>query len=199
MLEPPLSAHLALVGRHLCEQSLRHLGSLHLLLDLLIDAWRDVDQSLQLQGEVWPWARWLRLRQEEQWMITISRICEKGFRENKNKNYSCPLSTDDYFLSTKWLLRLGRCEETAISWWLRRAALRADMLCSLHICSARLHMTLVYRSKSLRTPSFVSFGWFCLSGHGLALWELVYTVFEVIHETCTDQIAYIPSAETMLR
>lgn len=56
-----LAPHLALVGSHLREQSLGHLGSLHLLLNLVIDARRDVDQRLQLQGEVWGGARRLRL------------------------------------------------------------------------------------------------------------------------------------------
>lgn len=53
--------HLALVGGHLSEQSLGHLGSLHLLLNLVVDARRDVDQRLQLQREVGGRAARLRL------------------------------------------------------------------------------------------------------------------------------------------
>lgn len=58
---PSGSPHLALVGGHLCEQSLGHLGSLHLLLNFIIDPRRNVNQRLQLEREVRGRARWLWL------------------------------------------------------------------------------------------------------------------------------------------
>lgn len=66
---------MALVGCHLGKQSLRHLGSLHLLLDLIINGRGDVDQWLQFQGEVRIRTRGLRLQD----------AMENRFIRNKNE------------------------------------------------------------------------------------------------------------------
>lgn len=63
------SGYLTLGGGHLCKQGLRHLGSLHLVLDLLVDGGADVENTTVCpQPSVccdWGQSRLKRERQED--------------------------------------------------------------------------------------------------------------------------------------
>ncbi len=192
-----LFPHLALVGGHLCKQSLGHLGSLHLLLNFIIDAWCDVDQWLQLQREVrgragrlwlgerintWCNAQWVGIKVPLNGQCFTGRSYQISLDDRKyNKGVSC--RTRIYSKSTERFFHQSKCcvymRGEVISWWSGQAALRTDMQCSLyeqHICRARLHMNFVYRSKSL-SPSLLSF--FVVS-----VWMNMYWLSESLYTQC---------------
>ena len=98
----------------------------------------------------------------------------------------------------RWTLQSKSCVYTwvkVISCWSgsgNRRAVFAVRAWAAHLQSTSPH-DLCLQIKVIKSVSFVVLCCFCLSEHVLALRRLVYTVFEVVHKTCTDQLAYIPS------